>query len=317
MDVLASQAIDETYLDDLRRRFPAVRFARLAADGAVPPGFSGAEVIVRTGLPREALSRALRDAPEVEWVHTCSAGFDYVLVPEVVARGIRLTRSAASAKAAIAEYVLAVILAFAKKLPLLYEAQRRRDWAVPASESVAGKTVLVVGVGAIGAEVGRLCSAVGMRTVGVKRDPVQVEPFDAMYGSADLDDALPEADYVVLSCPLTTETRGLMGASRLARMKPTACLVNVARGPVIVEDALRAALAERRIGGACLDVFEEEPVPADSWYWAEERCLVTPHCAYNSENVLARSISEFAANLARYIGGAPLENEIRDAALGY
>lgn len=317
MKVLGSSAINRDLFEEVQRTFPGVEFARLDDDKSPPIGFADAEVLVRSGMSKQALAHLVDRCPNLRWIHTCSAGFDYVLIPEVVGRGVRLTRSASSAKVAIAEYVLAAILSFAKKLPQLHEAQARRNWIQPRSESVQNKTVLVVGVGAIGLEVGRLCSAVGMRTIGVRRTPADTEHFEEIVGADQINTAISRADYVVLCCPLTSETRGLMNSERFSLMRPTSLLVNVARGEVVEINALRQALAGGMIAGACLDVFEEEPLPEASWLWTEAGVMVTPHCAYNSEDVQARALREFSRNLDRYLNGWALENEIRDVTLGY
>jgi len=315
--VLISPHVSRAHAERLRERFPAVRFVTLGADGGVPEAGSDATALLRVALTKDALSTALRAAPEVRWVHTSTAGFDWALVPEIEARGITLTRSAASYAIAIGESVVALVASWAKRLPALADAQRERRWASVEPLELADLTIGVIGAGGIGHEVAKRCQALGMRVVGTKRSAAPRPHFDLVVGPERMEEVLAEADVVVLACPLTPETRGLIDARALARMRPSALLVNVARGAVVVTDALVAALEERRIDAAALDAFDEEPLPSDHPLWRVPHLIVTPHTSFKSPHNLERVLGEFEDNLTRFLAGAPLRNALRDATLGY
>ena len=317
LKVLVSNVFEPEHFHILRERFPGVEFVHLPKDGTVPPGAADAEVVLRCAMDMEELSRTLQGALAVRWVHTSTAGFDWVMVPEVEERSIRVSRSAAAKAVPIAEYVVAFIFQIAKRLPSLGRAQSAHEWTRPDPAEVRGKLVGVVGAGAIGCEVARLCAGLGMRVMGIKRNPEPLDHFDVILATNQLPELLREADYVVLSCPLTPETQGLIGAAELRQMKSTAYLINIARGGLVVESDLIQALREQWIAGACLDVFEEEPLPPDSPLWDLQNLVVTPHCSWGSPRSLDYVLEEFMANLERYLAGQNLLNQPKNLVLGY
>jgi phosphoglycerate dehydrogenase-like enzyme len=308
LTVLVSSRFEEAHVEALRAAFQDVSFFRLPEDGAVPERGRGAEVIFRCGMPKSALRRALADAPGVRWIHTCTAGVDWLLVPEVEERGIAITRSQTTFSVPIGEFVVGCIFLLSKRFPMLLRAQAAREWAphdLPA-EPVAGKSVGIVGAGAIGAEVAWRCAALGMRVLGIKRTPSPLPHFKEVLGPDGLPRLLDEADFLVLACPLTPETRGMIGEPQLRRMKRSAYLINIARGGLTVEADLVRALRERRIAGACLDTFDREPLPRESPLWDLDNAVITPHFSYSSPNGLDRAVEEFKRNLKRYSRGEPL-----------
>jgi len=282
----------------------------------------------RSGMLRDAWAHA-RD---LRWIHHGGAGVDPLLFPELVRSRVVLTNSGGVFDRAMAEYVLGLILAFAKDLPRTLELQRRREWRHRETEGLDGRTVLVVGAGRIGSEIGRILRGAGMRVLGVARRPrpalaVAQSPgrpgaappdaaFERVVGIAGLHAVLPEADYVVLSLPLTPETRGLFGAGALARMKPTARLINVGRGAVLDEAALLDALRSRRIAGAALDVFADEPLPADHPFWDLPGVIVSPHMSGDFVGWPAAVSGLFVENFRRWRAGEPLLNVV-DKERGY
>jgi phosphoglycerate dehydrogenase-like enzyme len=234
------------------------------------------------------------------------------------------------------EYVLMMMLAFAHRLPEMVRFQRRAEWAHDlwpevGAQELRGAIVGIVGYGSIGREVGRLAKAFGMRVLALKRragqtedagwrlpglgDPA-LEHVDRLLSRDELPALLGESDYVVLSLPLTPETRGMIGAAELGQMKHSAVLINVARGDLVDEAALVEALQEGKIGGAALDVFSQEPLPADSPLWRLPNVLLSPHAADVNAHYDARAIELFAENLRRYLDGRPLLNVV-DLAQGY
>lgn len=317
LTVLLAATIEADQHQTLAREFPEVRFVGLPKDGAVPADALDAEVLFRCAMSKAELSRTLSDATKLRWMHSCSAGFDQLIVPEVLDGHLTVTRSAATHHIPIAEWVVAFIFASAKRFPELWRAQTEHRWAPPDTEEVGGKTVGVVGAGAIGGEVAKRVTALGMRVIATKRSPVDLPEYESVMPPDALSELLAQSDYVVLACPLTTETRGMIAEPQLRVMKPTAYLINIARGGLIVDNDLIRALNEGWIAGACLDAFQQEPLPAESPLWDVPNLFATPHASYKSPLFLERSTREFAANLRRFIRDEPLQNTLRDAALGY
>ena len=315
--VLLSPMVGEDHRARLRGRFPSVRFVPIGTDGAVPPEGVGARALLRVGLTKPALSTALRAAPSVRWVHTSTAGFDWAMVPEVLEPGRTLTRSAASYAIPIGEFTVTLIAALAKRLPQLAAAQRERRWAVLEPLELADLTVGIVGAGGIGREVAWRCRALGMRTIATQRTPVAQPHYDDVLPASGLFDLLQRSDAVVIACPLTPETRGLIDAAALAAMRRTAFLINVARGPIVVESDLVAALRDGTIAGAAMDAFAEEPLPEASPLWDAPNFVATPHTSFKSPHNLDRVLGEFEENLERFLADQPLANALRDPTLGY
>ena len=315
--ILLSRAVDEAQRARLRQDFPDVQFVVLDEGGGVPSEGRAASGLLRVALSKPQLSRVLEEAPGVRWVHTSTAGFDWAIVPEIAARGIVLTRSAASYAIPIGEFVLALVAAHAKRLGALAQAQRERRWANVEPLELADLTVGLVGAGGIAREVAWRCRALGMRVLATQRTPRDQPEFDAVWPASELHALLAASDVVVVACPLTPETRGLIDAPALAAMRPGAYLVNVARGPIVVATALREALRAGQLAGAALDAFDQEPLPADDPLWNAPGVTVTPHTSFKSPRNLERVAEEFAANLRRFLAGNPLQHALRDAALGY
>jgi phosphoglycerate dehydrogenase-like enzyme len=291
-----------TSLDELRAALPGAQ-AMFVAD-------------FRSGILREAWARA-RD---LRWVHHGGAGVDPLLFPELVRSPIVLTNSGGIFDHAIAEYVLGLVLAFAKDFPGTFELQRRREWRHRETERLDGRTVVVVGAGGIGREIAGMLRAAGMRVIGVARrarpGTAPGSPFERVAGRDELHTVLPEADFVVLSLPLTPETRGSFGAPQLSRMKPSARLINVGRGAVVDEPALLDALRARRIAGAALDVFADEPLPSDHPFWALPGVLVSPHMSGDFHGWPEAVSALFVENFRRWRAGRPLLNVV-DKERGY
>jgi phosphoglycerate dehydrogenase-like enzyme len=232
----------------------------------------------------------------------------------------------------VAEHALALLLAFAKRFDVTMRAQGRRQWsqqqvwqAVPHPREIRGATLTLVGLGQIGGELARRAAALGMRVLGVREHPERgldwlppgaAAAAHATLGTQDLDQALAAGDYVVLAAPLTAATQFLMDARRFRLMKPQACFINVSRGALVDEAALIEALRSRRIGGAALDVFATEPLPAESPLWELDNVILTPHSAAMSEHAWERQYELFTENLRRFVAGQPLLAEV-DKKKGY
>jgi phosphoglycerate dehydrogenase-like enzyme len=274
-----------------------------------------ADVLVVSGLWRNDLPAL---APRLGFIQSYSAGTDQYDRAVLRAHGIRLASAAGANAEAVAEHAVALMLGVKRRLFAARDDQHRRHWSGMKSafadreDEIAGKTALVIGMGRIGTRLIELLKAFRMTVLGVRADPSRgAEGADEVHGLAGLPRLLPRADFVVLVCPLTPETTGLIGEAALAAMKPSAWLVNCARGKVCDEAALIAALQAGRIAGAALDVMVTEPLPPDNPLWALPNAVLTPHtggetCAYE-DNVLDL-LAENIGRLRR--GEAALANQI-------
>jgi phosphoglycerate dehydrogenase-like enzyme len=260
----------------------------------------------------------VRKCPALQWLHVFNAGIDHPIYTEMLQRGVRLTTSAGSTAEPIAQTAITGLLMLARNFPRWLAAQRERRWdpmrPPDFPHDLVGQTALVLGLGSIGSEIARLAQALGLKVIGIRRSPQQPgEPVDELHPPQKLAELLPRADWLIVTCPLTTETRGLIDAAMLARLPQGARIINVARGEIIDETALIAALRERRLGGAYLDVFEKEPLPAESPLWDLPNVLVTPHNSAAAAGNDERVYRMFIANLERWHHGKALSNEVRTA----
>jgi phosphoglycerate dehydrogenase-like enzyme len=254
----------------------------------------------------------LRRAPRLAWVHGHSAGADRPIYPELRAKGVAVTTSSGANADAVAQMILTGVMALNRRLPALMDAQRRRAWepllGQRAPRDLAGQTALIVGLGPIGQEAARLLKMLRMQVIGVRRSETATPHCDRVLPFERLDEALPLADWLILACPLTDQTRGLFDAARLALLPAGAFVVNVARGEVAVERDLGAALASGALGGAFLDVFETEPLAPQSLLWAMPNVMISPHSAGHSSGHYAAVADIFLDNLARWRSGQPMRN---------
>ena len=292
-----------------------------ASDEAVA-AVADAEAYAGFGLPRTLLAAA----PGLRWVHSAAAGVGSLLHPELRERGIVLTNSAGVHARPIAEWVLGAVLHFLRGFDVAERLRARAAWdrepfvgAGHTARELGECRALVVGAGGIGSAVAEALAAHGVRCTGMRRRPELGAPpgFAAVIGPDGLDAALAEADVLVLSAPLTGDTRALMTAERLARLPAGAILVNVGRGQLVDEDALVAALQAGRLRGAALDVVAQEPLPAESPLWTLDRVLITPHVSgVSPRRFWERQLALLGENWRRWAAGEPLRNEV-DQRAGY
>jgi phosphoglycerate dehydrogenase-like enzyme len=304
-------------------KYPSEREREAVAEG-LHGAFAGADVVF--GFWGNELHTAFTGAgslgdvaPNLKWIQLTSAGADRLLNSGFIEGGITVTTVSGLHATPIGEFVIASMLMWAKGAPRTLRAQLRREWVRFAPTELHGKTVGIVGAGHIGAEVGRLAKAFGCRVVATRRSAVAGETAayaDEVLPASGLHGLLEQSDYLVLSMPLTPETRGMIGEDELRAMKPSSFLVNIARGPVIVEDALIRALTEGWIAGAALDVFDKEPLPEDSPLWDMENVILTPHISGGTEIYNQRAVEIFRDNLQRYLNNQPLQNVV-DPTRGY
>lgn len=260
-------------------------------------------------------------APNLCWFQQWGAGADWLLDhPEVAASELIVTTGSGVHAIPISEHILAYLFAFARALPQAIRSQTQRVWQQPEWSRIfelAGKTMVLIGVGAIGERTALMANGLGMRVLGVRQNAdVSTPGVEAMFAPEALLEVLPQADFVVITAPLTEATRGLIGETELQAMKATAYIVNIGRGGVIDEPALVRALQAGRLAGAGLDVFASEPLPPDSPLWAMENVIITGHYAGATPIYDERAMAIFLDNLRRYRAGEPLRNVV-DKALGY
>jgi phosphoglycerate dehydrogenase-like enzyme len=313
--ILLSETVEARHAAELSRLAPGR--PRVVLRGERPEGdpeqveiafFSGDLYPARTRHLVKAMAPAV-ERGRLRWLHTFSAGVDHPWFQRLLADGVRVTTSAGASAVPIAQTVLLYLLALSRDLPGWLRDQEARRWNPRDVSDLQGMRLGVVGVGAIGAEVARLAAAFGMDVVGVRRRPRGDEPCPVR-PLAELDALLPRLDALVLALPLNASSERLLSRDRIGRMKPGAWLVNVGRGGLVDEVALADALASGRLGGAGLDVFQEEPLPATSPLWGLAHVIVTPHSAGTNPGNDRRAETIFLENLARFDRGEALANEV-------
>jgi phosphoglycerate dehydrogenase-like enzyme len=278
-------------------------------------GIAQADVLVVSGLWRNELVAL---APRLRFIQSIGAGTDQFDREVLRGRGIRLASAAGVNARAVSEHAMSLILALARRLPEARDNQARRHWRGmigdlgQREDELQGKTLVIVGLGKIGGRLAQLAKAFDMRVIGVRRDPAGGRgAADEVHALSALPGLLPAADFVALTCPLTPETTNLIDATALAAMRPSAYLVNCARGRVVDEPALVTALREGRIAGAGIDVTWEEPLPAESPLWDAPNAFITPHTAGETRRYEDNVLDILMENLTRqWRGEAALQNQV-------
>lgn len=307
--------IDPCHLEQIRAAAPGARVVdagqeRVAAEILDADVFCG-HPKVPVDWPQVARQGRLR------WIQSSAAGLDHLLVPEIVASDVIVTSASGVLADQVAEHAVALITAWLRKLPLFFEAQKRREFTRRPTLDLHGATVGIVGFGGVGRRMAAVLRAFKTRILATDLYPVNPTPeVDALWPAERLPDLLAASDIVVLCVPLTAQTRGLIDRAALSRMKPTALLANLARGPVVKEADLVWALQEGRLAGAVLDVTEVEPLAPDSKLWDLPQVIVTPHVAGQSVRRATQMTDFFCENLRRYQTGEPLLNLV-DKRLGF
>lgn len=318
MTILIPAEVREEMRGPASEAAPEAMLKPYREDEARPGGLAEAAAVLRW-VSGKRFASLVADGPHVRWLHTASAGVDHVLKPEVRAKaGLTVTDSGPAFEIAISEFVLAWMLLVARRLPELMAYQRAHRWEAVAQQELAGQTVGIIGLGPIGRGVAMRSKAFGMRTLGLRRSPSPVDGVDQVLTGPDgLNRLLADSDYLVLAAALTGETRTLLRAAQLARMKPTAWLINIAHGGLVDEPALIDALQRGQIGGACLDVFASEPLPGDSPLWDMPNVYIAPHNSPGMTTALReRQKALFLDNLRRFTCGESLESVV-EIARGY
>ena len=304
----------------VRQRWPEMRVLDLPHYDRITPELPDTDVFVGLLLRPEQL----REAARLKWVHTTSAGVGQLMYPEFRSSGVILTNASGVHAPAMAEHITGMILAMARDFPgaIRYQAQRKwaqqEIWDGPARpRELSGAVALIVGFGAVGRALAERLHGFGMHIWAVTRSgKAETGLAERAFPAAELNDALRAADYVILAAPETPQTHHLIGAEQLAAMKRSAILVNVARGSLVDQAALIAALEKRAIGGAALDVATPEPLPPESPLWSLDNVFITPHTSGISERIWQRETELLISNLERWFRGELLRNRV-DLERGY
>jgi phosphoglycerate dehydrogenase-like enzyme len=299
------------FVERLSKDFPQLEIVNLATYDRVPEEIRDAEILISWSLRPEQIKLAQK----LRWIHSPAAAVHELLTAELVNSDVVVTNGRDVHGPVVAESVIAMVLALAKKYPQAARFQQKHFWGQqelwqeqPRPREVGGATLGLIGLGTIGRTAARYASALGMRVIAVRQQPGKGSPegVEQVFSPAEIDIVLAQSDYVALVVPLTPETRNLMDAARLAKMKPDACLINVGRGALVDEGVLARALQERKIAAAALDVFVEEPLPASSPLWDLENVLIMPHTAGLTDKQWERQYALFSENLRRYLNHQPL-----------
>ena len=297
-------------LSELSERFPSVELVPVPARGEPAVDLRG-EVLLTQAWGSENLAALLSRG--IRWVHAYGTGVD--AFPFSLLDGRPLTCSRGASAIPISEWVLAVMLAAEKQLPETWVSEPPEHWSIAFLGGLHGRTLGLIGLGGIGCAVARRALGFGMRVLAHRRSD-RASPVAGVEMVSDLDELLEESDHLVVAAPATRETRHLLDARRLARLKPGAHLVNVARGSLVDQEAVREALDAGRLARASLDVAEPEPLPAGHWLYTHPRVRLSPHVSWSGPGALDRLLDPFLENLRRYLEGEPLRGLV-DVDLGY
>lgn len=311
--ILMPDCIFEQLVEPVGALVPECTALPVSRDGEVQGEIVEGDVLLLRwwGFSIEGFRRVVRETPRLRWIHTISAGVNHVLFPFLVESDIVLTNASGVSKVPIGEMVLAYMLQVVKRMPEFLQHQKAHNWAKLPLRELRGLTVGVLGLGSIGAEVARLARAFGMRVIATRNHPERGgEAVELVLPPSRLHELLARSDFVVITLPLTRATHHLINNDTLGQMKQEAWLINVARGSIVEQAALVRALQEGLIGGACLDVFDQEPLPNDSPLWELPNVIVTPHISQSTPLEKQRSAELYLENLRRYVAGEALLNVV-------
>jgi len=309
------------FIERLSQEFPQLQIAQHSSFDGIEDDLREAEILLAVSLHAEQFAAM----GKLRWIHAPTAAVNQLLFAALAQSDVVVTNSREVHGPAVAEHVMALLFALARKIPQAAAFQDRRTWGQDSiwndgvhPRELAGATLGLIGVGSIGRRVAQMASALGMRVIATREHVEKGNPdgVQEVFAPSALDEMLRQSDYVVLAAPLINATTQLMNTERFAAMKPEACLINVGRGAQVDEAALIDALRARRIAGAALDVFEREPLPPDSPLWSVENLLITPHIASQTEKVWGRQYDLFSDNLRRYLQHQPLRSVV-DKSKGY
>lgn len=315
MNVLITVPLGDELMAELREAFPAIQFRINTKFDEASDEDLQAEIVVsyNSQLKLEVFPRLT----DVKWIHVFSAGVDNLPLQQLEQNRIVVTNSSGAHQVPMSEFAIGIMLNESKRFIPFHEAQKKGEWMKKVKlEELDRKTVAILGTGSIGQEIAKRAKVFGMNTLGVNRSGRQVEGFDHIFTQDQVKDALSRADYVIVVAPLTSSTRNWLTADKLRCMKQDAVFINLGRGELVDENALIQVLQERLIRKAYLDVFQVEPLPADSPIWTLDNCVIYPHISAISDQYNKRCCEIFVHNLHQYIQGGALDNVV-EAEHGY
>jgi phosphoglycerate dehydrogenase-like enzyme len=296
-----NEAVRSRYKVMLEERFPQLTINVAGHHSLVEPYIADTEILLCFSPPMA--DHVVRDAPKLKWIQALGTGIDNIVDLPSLGKEVLVTNIRGIHGAPVSEATIAYMLSLARDMPRSTRAQDRSDWERWPSQLLDGATVGILGVGLIAEYLAPICKLFGMKVIGISGSPRQAKGFDRVVGRDDLLKVVPECDFLVALAPLTPATRGIIGEKVLAAMKPSAYLVNVARGGVVDELALMAALESGQIAGAALDVFSEEPLPSSTPLWKTKNITIFPHLGGFSVGYEDRAMPTIAGNMEKYIAG--------------
>ncbi|MFC7442458.1 D-2-hydroxyacid dehydrogenase [Laceyella putida] len=314
--IVSTAKMSAKHKQALTTTYPQARFSFFENISQAASTLPEAEVLITYGEDLDP--SIIAQCSRLRWIHVISAGLELLPMEAIAGRGIRVTNAKGIHATPMSEYVMAVMLQVTRRTDQLRTLQREKRWdrSIRVGE-LAGQTLLVIGAGAIGQAIAQKAQAFAMTTVGVNTDGRETPHFDRMANLREMRTVLGEADFIVVAVPLTKVTVKLIGREELTAMKPTATLINIARGAVVDEEALIHALQERTIARAVLDVFEQEPLPTGHPFWEMDNVILTPHLSGRSPHYMTRALEIFRHNLYVFLKGTgSYKNEI-DLRKGY
>lgn len=317
MQIIVTSAVADQVRERVAELKLPVELIVVGDDGVTDADLSQANALFRANLSKAAYQQVLERAQSLRWMHTASAGVENLLSETIKDRGITFTNSAGVHAIPIAEWVLHALLMIVKRGPRMLAAQHEQRWERDVEfDELGGKTLTILGAGGIGQEIARRAAGFGMRIWGVNRSGRAVESFERIVSGEQWRDLLPETDFLVIAAPLTAATKQLIGERELEALPDHAWLINIARGAIVDEPVLIAALQSGSIAGAALDTFEQEPLPVESPLWTLPNVLISPHSSGSSPRSTDRVVDLFIDNLQRFVADQPLLNVV-DLEAGY
>lgn len=306
-DILITSKVNNKYIEEIRNLAPNMNVISTEDNEIIQNKISTTDILVTYDVDLSLLDKA----KELKWIHTLSAGVDGVPFDELHERNIILTNSKGIHKYQISEQVLGYMLMFERGLNYYLRNQDKKKWdrSVRLSE-LTFKSACILGVGSIGSEIARLCKAFGMKTTGVRNTNKLANYIDEIYTMDMIKDAIRNCDYVICALPLTNKTYHIIDMNIFNVMKDDAYFINIGRGKIVDEKSLINALKEKKIKGAAMDVFEEEPLDVNSPLWEMENVLITPHTAGMSPYYMKRAMEIFKHNLNAYLNKGDFINKI-------
>ena len=295
------EAMRARYKAMLLERFPQLTINVVGHHNDVGPYIADTDILLCFSPPMA--DHVVRDAPRLKWIQALGTGVDNIIDLPSLGKEVLVTNVRGIHGAPVSEATIAYMLSLARDLPRASVAQEKGQWERWPAALLAGKTVGILGVGLIAEYLAPICKALHMTVIGISGSPREAKGFDRMAHRDDFVKVVPELDFLVALAPLTAETRGIVGAKVFAAMKPTAYLVNVARGGVVDEPALIAALESGEIAGAALDVFAQEPLPASSPLWRTKNVTIFSHLGGYSQGYEDRAMPTIAGNMAKFLSG--------------